>query len=35
MNNSFLLQLYLNKVKDCILNIKAAQTLFFSSTFSR
>lgn len=28
MNNSFL-QLYLNKVKDCILNIKADQNLFF------
>lgn len=32
MNNSFL-QLYLNKVKDCILNIKADQTFFFFFTF--
>lgn len=28
VNNSFHLQLYLNKVKDCILNIKAGQTFF-------
>lgn len=28
MNNSFHFQLYLNKVKDCILNIKADQTFF-------
>lgn len=28
VNNSFHLQLSLNKVKDCILNIKAGQTFF-------